>query len=486
MTPQQQSAILAVVQELQVAVRQKKREQQKNAIEQLVALRAQMGAQWQAIANIALQIGELSLAREAIDCLVETEGDTSLARYHKALLLEQCGDLDGAYALLRTVSRDTPDAATHAYSRGVTALYLGETEEAQNEFERATRLQPRMGVAWLMLATSVDLGSEPEVADRLVAARRDMEQAAPAERASYQYALGKAFADRGDHASAFAAFSRGAGTMKSLVPYSSAKDRRAAAEAVRGYSAESLAAMSSCQPAPSERTIFVTGLPRSGTTLVTQILTGHSEVSGGAETNRLVLLAKEIGGHSAAALRRYVGARGAPEAADLLRYWMDQRFPQPGRVVDKSLTTTRLIGLAAALLPGAPLIWLRRDPLDCAWSCFRTFLQGNMPWSHDLADIALHFRLEDELLRQWQAILGDRLLVVPYENHVTDSATWIGRILAHCGLAAEAQVFAPHENPHGVTTASATQVRRPIHRQGIGSAEPYRAYLKPFLDAYLR
>jgi tetratricopeptide (TPR) repeat protein len=486
MTPQQQSAILAVVQQLQVAVRQQKREQQKEAIEQLVAMRAQMGAQWQAIANIALRIGELSLAREAIDCLVETEGDTSLARYNKALLLEQCGDLDGAYALLRTVPRDTPDAATNAYSRGMTALYLGATEEARNEFERAASLRPRMGVAWLMLATSVDLGSETDVADRLVAARREMEQAAPAERASYEYALGKAFADRGDHASAFAAFSRGATTMKSLVPYSSANVRRYAVEGVRGYSAESLAAISSCQSAPSERTIFVTGLPRSGTTLVTQILTGHGEVSGGAETNRLVLLAKEVGGHSALALGKYVDAQGAPEAADLLRYWLDQRFPQPGRVVDKSLTTTRLIGLAAALLPKAPLIWLRRDPLDCAWSCFRTFLQGNMPWSHDLADIALHFRLEDELLRQWQGILGDRLLVVPYEDLVTDSATWIGRILTHCGLAAEPQVFAPHENSHGVTTASATQVRRPIHRQGIGSAEPYRAYLEPFLDAYRR
>lgn len=486
MTPQQQSAILAVVQELQIAVRQQKRKQQKEAIRQLVAMRAQMGAQWQAIANIALQIGELSLAREAIDCLVETGGDTSLAQYHKALLLEQCGDLDEAYALLRTLPRDTPDPVTNAYSRGVTALYLGKAEEARSEFEGATRLQPRMGVAWLMLATSVDLGSETEVADRIVAAGREMDQAESAERAPYDYALGKAFADRGDHASAFAAFSRGAKAMKSLAPYSSAKDRRYAAEAVRGYSAETLTAISSRQSASSERTIFVTGLPRSGTTLVTQILTGHSAVSGGAETNRLVLLAREIGGHSAAALRRYVEAQVAPEAAHLLCYWIDQRFPQPGRVVDKSLTTTRLIGLAAALLPNAPLIWLRRDPLDCAWSCFRTFLQGNMPWSHDLADIALHFRLEDQLLRQWQEILGDRLLVVPYEDLVTDPATWIGRILAHCGLAAEPQVFAPHENSHGVTTASATQVRRPIHRQGIGSAEPYRAHLEPFLDVYLR
>jgi hypothetical protein len=110
-------------------------------------------------------------------------------------------------------------------------------------------------------------------------------------------------------------------------------------------------------------------------------------------------------------------------------------------------------------------------------------MQG-IRWSNDLADIAYNFRLEDHLLSEWRNILGERLLVVPLERLASEPEPWIRRILAHCGLDEEPGAFAPHENPRPVLTASVLQVRRPINRAGIGSAEPYRPYLAPFIDAY--
>jgi hypothetical protein len=163
---------------------------------------------------------------------------------------------------------------------------------------------------------------------------------------------------------------------------------------------------------------------------------------------------------------------------------LHERFPMPGRIVDKTTDTSRKLGIAAAVLPEAPLIWLKRDPLDCAWSCFRTCFMAGIRWSNALDDMAYNFRLEDRLLAQWQRNLGDRLLVVPFEALVTEPELWIRTILAHCGLAEEPQVFAPHENRRAVATASAMQVRQPINRRGIGSAEPYREYLEPFVRAY--
>jgi hypothetical protein len=273
--------------------------------------------------------------------------------------------------------------------------------------------------------------------------------------------------------------------MKSLASYSREHDEATAAEAVNGYDAARIAALASRQSEPTGRTIFVTGLPRSGTTLVEQILTAHSAVADGAEINRLGLFARDMRGMSYDALERYVDERGAPAAARLWQHWLDERFPGPGRIVDKTVNTTRMHGIAAALLPDAPLVWMTRDPLDRAWSCFRTsFLDAAMPWSYDLADIAFHFRLEDRLLEQWRRILGERLLVVPYEGLVTDPAAWIRRVLAHCGLADEPGVYAPHENRRAVTTASLMQVRRPINRASIGAAEPYREFLAPFITAY--
>jgi hypothetical protein len=331
---------------------------------------------------------------------------------------------------------------------------------------------------------SADLGRDSLLAEQIVAAEPGMARIAPAGRAPYYYALGKVHADRREPALAFPAFARGAQFQKSSSRYDRAAARRNAEEAVYGYSSGGMATITSQQDEQTGRTIFVTGLPRSGTTLVEQILTSHSAVTDGGEIARLDLVAREIGGASFPVLTRYVEGYSLEAITRLWDHWIDQRFPVPGRVVDKTLNNTRLLGLAAAILPEAPLIWVTRDPLDRAWSCFRTFFTGDMAWSYDLEDIAFHFRLEDQLLQRWQEVLGDRLLAVPYEALVTDSARWIRRIIGHCGLTEELQVFVPHENDRPVITASVTQVRQPIHREGIGSAEPYRQFLEPFIAAY--
>ncbi len=443
-----------------------------------------MGGQWQALANLAARCGELVLGREAIDLFVEAQGNTPQAQYLKAAFLEQTGSLREAYDLMQSLPANVPDPASNAYSLGTAAMFLGRTNEAREQLERATRLGPQLGAAWLSLATVVDLSLEPSLADQIVAAERHITSAIPAQQAAYYYALGKSWADRGEHAEAFAAFTRGARQMKALAPYNRLADRTMADNAVRGYSADGIATIASRQTLQSARSIFVTGIPRSGTTLVEHILASHSMVTGGGEANILELLAREARGNSWSALNTYVSSKDPADTARLWDYWLDQRFPGSQRIVDKSLMTPRLIGLAAALLPEAPLIWLTRDPLDRAWSCFRTFFVASMPWSYDLEDIASFTRLEDGLLEQWQAILGNRLLVVPYEELVTTPEQWITRILTHCGLEVEPQVFAPHRSDHKVTTASVAQVRRPINRGGIEAAAPYRPYLEPFMAAY--
>ena len=448
-------------------------------------MRASMGEQWPQLAHVAAINGELSLACEAIDLFVSASGGDPAAQYQKAVLLAQAGMVREADALLSRLPEDAPNPVASAFTRGTMALMLGRRDDARHYLERVVRMQPQSGSTWLALAQSADLACEPELADRIIAAERDMGRSIPTERAAHFYAMGRAQDARGEHALAFAAVARGAQLLRSVTTYDRARDSAEAADAVRGYSAEGIAALAHRQREPTGRTIFVTGLPRSGTTLVEQVLTSHSAVGAGAETSRLALLAQEIGGSSFAALARHADGQGVVSAAQLWHHWLDELFATPGRVVDKTVDASRFLGLAAALLPDAPLIWMTRSPLDRAWSCFRTyFMWAGMPWSYDLQDIAAHFRLEDQLLAEWQAILGDRLLVVPLEALIDDPASWIRRILAHCGLAEEPQVFAPHENARAVTTASMMQVRRPINREAIGSAEPYRQFLEPFIAAY--
>jgi tetratricopeptide (TPR) repeat protein len=477
--------VVKLVEQLQPALERGDRTRLNEIIRQLVDMRAPMGGQWQQLAFLAAGNGELTLARTAIDLLVEASGVGPAAQFQKVSFLALLGLWHEADALLRTLPADVPHPISNAYSRGSAALNLGKPDEARGHFDRLTQMAPQSGFGWFSLALTTDMSREPQMAERLIAAERDMASVPVPERAPYHYALGKTHADRGDRTLAFAAFSRGAALMKSTVRYDREGDRAEAARAIEGYSADRIAAIADQQDEPTGRTIFVAGLPRSGTTLLEQILTSHSTISDGGETSRLFLLAGDVGGASWPAVARYVEANGAASAAHLWNHWLDELFPGSARIVDKTVTTSRFLGLAATLLPEAPLIWITRDPLDRAWSCFRiNFSSGAMPWSNDLRDIAAHFRIEDALMSEWQQILGDRLLTVSYEALVTDPETWIRRIATHCGLTEEAGMFAPHENRRAVTTASLVQVRRPINREGIGAAEPYREFLQPFIDAY--
>lgn len=478
-------AALSLVDKLQSALRRGDRAGIVDLAWQLVALKAPMGEQWLALAQIAAGNAEFALTRRALDLFVELSGGTELALYQKAAVLAQAGLWDEADVLMRTLPDTVPDPVSNAYSRGIAALNLGRRDEARRHLEQVTVSRPQTGTAWLSLAMATDLAGEPALADRLVAAEQAMNGAQPADRAAYSYALGALHDARGEQAAAFAAFSEGAREMRAVAKFDPAADRRQAQQAVNDFEAGRIAELALRQSEPTGRTIFVTGLPRSGTTLVEQALTAHSEVSGGAEIGALAVLANEVGGVSYPVVADFVGAGRAPSASQLWHRWLDERFGVTGRVVDKSVDTSRYLGLVATLLPDAPLVWTTRDPLDRAWSCFRTnFMGGAVPWSYDLADIAAHFRLEDRLLEQWQVILGERLLVVPYEALVADAPTWIGKILAHCGLAEEPAAFAPHENQRSVATASMVQVRRPINQAAVGSAGPYREFLGPFLDAY--
>jgi tetratricopeptide (TPR) repeat protein len=477
--------MLALVERLKPAIEQRDRPTLVDIIGQLAGMRASMGGQWQALANLAAQNGELTLARQAIDLFVEAHSATPGAQFQKAALLMNIGAWAEAHALLCTLRPDVPSPTAYAHTRGAAALYSGKTGDAREQLELATRLTPQSGSSWYLLSLVADLENDPDLAHRLISAEPAIEWAQPSEKAAYGYALGRLFAGRGEPKSAIAAFARAARQMKSLQSYDPDQDRAWAADAIHGYSAQRIAAIAGRQREETAKTIFVTGLPRSGTTLVAQILTAHSEVADGAEIARLGLLAQDVGGQSWQALIRYLETRDVASVARLWRHWMDERFPGSARVVDKTVDASRFLGFAAALLPDAPLVWVTRDPVDCAWSCFRTcFL--NIPWTNDLDDIAFHFRLEDRLRAQWQETLGERLLIVPYEALVASPAQWIGRILRHCGLREEPQVFQPEDNPSAMATPSVRQVRRPINRDSIGLAEPYRAFLQPFIESYSR
>jgi hypothetical protein len=237
--------------------------------------------------------------------------------------------------------------------------------------------------------------------------------------------------------------------------------------------------------------IFVTGLPRSGSTLVEHILTSHSAVGDGAELSLLQAALIPTGNYSHAGGLAYQtrNSGSADPWGELAHDYLGMvasRFSTSGRIVDKTLGHGRFMGLLMHKLPKAKVIWLRRNPEDAALSCFRTFFTINMPWTWSITDIAAHFRAEDILFSHWMTLFPDRILPVPYEKLVEDPKSWVDKILRHAGLDAEQQTLEPHKNVRTVMTASVVQVRNPISTSSIGKAKAYSAFIEPFRAAYYK
>jgi hypothetical protein len=310
---------------------------------------------------------------------------------------------------------------------------------------------------------------------------------APEMRASLHYALGKAAEDCGEVDRAFVWYARGAALQRQQRPFNVAGYRAAADRVIAEFTAANIARLRPSR-LENQRSLFVTGLPRSGTTLTEQVLLGHSLVTDGAEVNLFrAALIPLLGGGIADALGYERRADSGDPWGDIGRDYgrlVDQRFRSPGLVVDKSLGQSLMIGPMLHALPNARVAWLRRAPEDVALSCFRTYFSSGLPWTWSLTNIADYMKAEDRLFEHWRNVFGERILVVPYEELVRDPAAWAERLQAHFGLPFEAGLEAASREGRAVGTASVGQVSRPISTARIGQAAAFAEHLKPFRDRY--
>src|SRR3569833_51199 len=222
------SSVLRLLAQLQPALERDDRPALVTTSAYLAPFRAPMGGQWRALAGVAAGIGELRLFHRALDLLVEGAGADDAARYQKSAMLAEVGEWREAYELLRTLPPDMPDAVSNAYARGAALVNSGRPAEAREHLERAVRLRPELGVPWAVLAMSADLAHEDDLAERIAAAEPGIAKDMPGQYGPYCYALGNVHAARGEHASAFAAYARGAALIRAALGYDGETDRREA------------------------------------------------------------------------------------------------------------------------------------------------------------------------------------------------------------------------------------------------------------------
>lgn len=437
-----------------------------------------------AVSQFAANIGEFELAIEASRrALVPGSIDALLAYW--AML----GIYGRTHEALADIGRQSSQVLEHPavlHCRGTIATQLGRFDEAQDLFRRAIARAPDMAPSWLSLATIKKFSS----GDPDIAAMEQLERQ-PARsheaHAILSYALGKAYDDCGEPDRAFGCFERGATLRRGRAQFDLAGFSAAARAILCEFDAENLQQLIPSDFA-GQRALFVTGLPRSGTTLVEQILLGHSAVADGEEVNLFwpaMIPTRGAGLENARAYERRSGS--ADPWGDIARdyaHLIEQRFRTAELVVDKSLGQSLIIPIMLHAMPDARIAWLRRSPEDVALSCFSTYFSRGLSWTWSLNDIADYMRSEDALLAQWRKLFPDRILVVPYEELVESPADWAQRLQQHFGLPFEAGIEKGSKAERAIGSASVIQARQPMSTARVGRSAAYERHLKPFRDRY--
>jgi tetratricopeptide (TPR) repeat protein len=243
---------------------------------------------------------------------------------------------------------------------------------------------------------------------------------------------------------------------------------------------------------PSQLPVYIIGMPRSGTTLCEQILASHSQVRALGEQLDIQTMARELPKRLAAA---GISASTYPECVpDLPREVAEplvERYlgrlrglaPSATRVTDKHPTNFRHLGLIAALMPAARIIYCRRDPMDTCLSCFMQNFEAPIPWAWDLTSLGGYYRQYDRLMRHWLTVLPMQIFPFVYEEAVLDLEGVARRLLAFCDLPWEERCLAFHRTERPILTASRWQVRQPIYDSSVGKWRHYEQYLGPLRSA---
>ena len=428
-----------------------------------------------ALVNLGAALVALGRPAEAVEVLrraLALKPDHVGANGNLGVALQALGESEAARSAFGKVVAAQPDNAAGLANLGNVLLELGELVSAERCLARATILAPRQPAYWRALGQLRRFAADgPELAalQALAAAPEGLDGD---QRADLHFALAKALDESGRMEESFDHLLDANRLVRAQLAYDEAA---ALAE---------LAAIAAAPVAPGDgggagaEIVLVFGMPRSGTSLVEQILASHPAVVGAGELPDLDRAAAAAG----------FPASANPDALDRLGRAYLARLrglaPKAARIVDKTPANFRFAGLIAQVLPEARMIHVRRRPLDTCLSCFATRFAAGQAFTYDLAELGRFWRAYAELMDHWRRVLpAGRMIEVDYESLVAEPEGQIRRMLAHCGLDWDAACLDFHRHRRPVRTASAAQVRQPITTASVGRAEAYRARLAPLIAA---
>ena len=439
--------------------------------------------------NLAIVLHRQNRSVEAlteIETLLRRSPDNPAYRNQYAAVLARLGETDKAIAVYRDVLKDVTDQPKIWMSYGHTLKTAGHRAEAEAAYRESLKRQPSLGETWWSLANLKTFRfSDADIAamQRAIA----LSDLGDEDRLHLDFALGKAFEDRADYAASFAHYDAANARRRAQIDYDADKTSAQKQVMKRALTAGFFTARAG-QGSPAPDPIFIVGLPRSGSTLIEQILASHSQVEGTMELPDIAALVGR--------LREQKGQPFYPDGITALapdelaalgeeylaRTRLHRKLGRP-LFIDKMPNNFQHIGFIALILPKARIIDARRHPMACGFSCFKQHFARGQSFSYSLSDIGRYYADYVDLMAHFDRALPGRIVRVQYEELVADFEKNVRALLAACGLPFEENCLRFYQNDRIVRTASSEQVRMPIFSDAVEHWRHYEKWLEPLKTA---
>jgi tetratricopeptide (TPR) repeat protein len=417
------------------------------AFRRVTTLEPEHAPGWTGLGNAHAFAGEVEKAREAYERAVELDPGAPGAQMGLGHVLKTLGDQSGSLRAYRAAIAAKPDFGEVYWSMANLKVFRFEDAEVDAMEEQVRR---------------TELSDSAEV--------------------HFRFALGKAWEDKGDYDRAWHYYDSGNQKQRKQVFHDPVLVEARHDHIIEVFDREFLERHAGAGH-ESAAPIFIVGLPRSGSTLIEQILASHSQVEGTQELPTLPRLASSIGRYRPDQ-KQYPYTVRDLRVRDLRAYgrqYLEEAAPY--RVTDRPYFTDKLpnnfshVGLMHLILPNAKVINARRHPFDSCLGAYKQLFGKGQHFTYDMVELADYYRKYHETMQHWHRVLPGKVLDVHYEETVTDLATQVRRILAHCGLPFEEVCVRFHETGRPVKTPSSEQVRQPIYTRALGYWRHYETHL---------
>jgi len=464
-------------------------------------------------AAVLIEVHKHREARLQLDLLTREHPDHRRFKILYAATAAGLGEHERAVALYRALLQGGPEDADIHLSIAHAQKTLGRREQSIESYRQAAACRPNFGDAYWSLANLKTY----RFSDAELARLRAAESAAMSDVDRYHlcFALGKALEDRGEFAEAFGWYSRGNALKRAESNYRPEIIENNTRQQIAVCTQDFFKARSGWG---SDRSgpIFIVGLPRSGSTLIEQILASHSQVEGTQELPNVQQIVQTLLGRDPDLDHpRYPRILAEMSAEDFRvlgeQYLEETRFYRAGKpqsaggapqtapsqgvpvqavpvqavpfFIDKMPNNFRHIGLIHLMLPNARIIDARREPMACCFSNLKQLFARGQEFTYSIEDIARYYRTYLTLMRHWDSALPGRILRIQHEDVVQDLEGNVRRMLAFCGLEFEPACVEFHKTARSVRTASSEQVRQPLNRDGLDQWKHFETWLGPLRDA---